>query len=69
MQHDGERRRDVNKFAIHLDVVARVGFYAEVSASLTVDSDAALSDQFVTVPARSKTSCGKEPIKTHNRDS
>ena len=41
MQHDSEGRRDVNKFAIHFDMIALVGLRAEVSAGFTVDSDAA----------------------------
>ena len=62
VQHDGERRRDVNKFAIHLDVVARVRLRAEVSASFTVDSDPARRDQFVAMPTRSDTGSGEEAI-------
>ena len=56
---------NVNKFAIHLDVVARVGLRAEVSAGFTVDSDPARRDQFVAMPARSETRSGKETIEAH----
>jgi hypothetical protein len=69
MQHDGERRGNVNKFAIHLDVVARVGLRTEVSAGFTVDRDPARRDQFVAVPARSDARRGEETVQAHNRDS
>jgi hypothetical protein len=62
VQYDGERWRDVNKFAIHLNVVARVGLRAEVSTGFTVDSDAARRDQFITMPTRSDTRCGEETV-------
>jgi hypothetical protein len=62
MQHDGERRGDMNKFAIHLDVVAHVGLRAEVSARFTVDSDQSRRDQFIAVPARSNARRGEETI-------
>jgi hypothetical protein len=62
VQHDSERRRDVNKFAIHLDVVACVGLRAEVGADLTVDSDPARGDQFIAMPTRSDTRSGEEAI-------
>jgi hypothetical protein len=65
VQHDGERGGKVNKFAIHLDVVARAGLCAEVSAGLTIDSDPACGDQFVAMPARSDTRSGEIAIKTH----
>ena len=59
----------MNKFAIHLDVVARVGLGAKVSAGFTVDGDPARRYQFVTMPTRSKTRRGKETIEAHSRDS
>jgi hypothetical protein len=62
VQHDGERRGEMNKFAIHLDVVARVGLCAEVSTRFTVDSDQSRRDQFIAVPARSDTGRGEETI-------
>lgn len=62
VQHDGEWRRDVNKFAIHLDVVAPAGLRAEVSAGFTVDSDPARRDQFIAMPTRSDTRSGEEAI-------
>jgi hypothetical protein len=65
VQHDGERRRDVNKFAIHLDVVAAARLRAEVGAGFTVDSDPARGDQFIAMPARSDTGSGEEAIKAH----
>ena len=58
----GEWRRDVNKFAIHLDVVAPAGLRAEVSAGFTVDSDPARRDQFIAMPTRSDTRSGEEAI-------
>ena len=65
MQHDGEGWRDVNKFTVHLDVVALAGLRAEVSAGLAVDSDPARCDQFIAMPTRSDTRSGKKTIKTH----
>ena len=62
VQHNSEWRRDVNKFAIHLDVVAPAGLRAEVSAGFAVDSDLARCDQFIAMPARSDTSSGEEAI-------
>jgi hypothetical protein len=67
VQHDGKRWRDVNMFAVHLNVVALAGLRAEVSAGLTVDSDAARRNQFITMPARSDTGRGEETIKAHKR--
>jgi hypothetical protein len=65
VQHDGERRRDVNKFAIHLHVVARVGLHAEVNTGFTVDSDPPGRDQFIAVPTRSDTGSGEEAVQAH----
>jgi hypothetical protein len=62
VQHDGERRRDMNKFAIHLNMVALAGLRAEVSAGFTVDSDPARLDQFIAMPTRSDTGGGEETI-------
>src|SRR6266496_1364126 len=62
VQHDGERRGNVNKFAIHLDVITRVGFCAEVSAGFTVDSDLSRCNQFIAMPARSDTGCSEKAI-------
>jgi hypothetical protein len=62
VQHNGQWRRDVNKFAIHLDVVAPAGLRAEVSAGFTVDSDPARRDQFIAMPTRSDTRSGEEAI-------
>lgn len=53
----------MDQFAIHLDVVASVGFCAEVSTNLTVDSDLTGRDQFIAMPARSQTRGGEEAIK------
>jgi hypothetical protein len=62
VQHNGEQRRNVNKFAIHLHVVARAWLRAEVSAGFAVNSDPARRDQFIAVPARSKPRRGEETI-------
>ena len=62
MQHNGQWRRDVNKFAIDLDVVALARLGAEVSASFTVDSDPARRDQFIAMPTRTDTRSGEEAI-------
>src|SRR5438093_9001679 len=47
VQHDGERRGDVNEFAIQLYVVACARLRAEVSAGFTVDSDPVSGDQLI----------------------
>jgi len=52
----------VNKFAIHLYVVANVRFCAEVSTGFTINSDLSRCDQLVAVPARSQTRSGEEAI-------
>lgn len=62
MEHDGERRRDPNKFAIHFDVVAPAGLRAEVSAGFTVNSDPARRDQSIAAPARSHAGRGEKTI-------
>src|SRR4029434_10682898 len=62
VQHDGQWRRDVNKFAIHLDVVAPAGLRTEVSTGFTVDSDLARRDQFIAMATRSDTGPGEETI-------
>jgi hypothetical protein len=59
MEHDGERRCGINKFAIHLHVVTRAWLCAKVGADLTVDSDPARSDQSIAIPARSDTRGGE----------
>ena len=69
VQHDRERRSDVNKFAIHFDVIAPAGLRAEVRAGFTVDSDPPRRDQFIAIPARSDTGCGEKTVEAHNRDS
>src|SRR4051812_28714377 len=66
VQDDGEWRRDVNKFAIYLDVVARAGLHAKIGARFTIDCHPARSDQFVTMPARANTRSGEEAIKAHS---
>ena len=44
MQHDGERRANVDKFAIHLDVIARPRLRAEIGADRAVDRDSTRRD-------------------------
>ena len=56
----------MNKFAVHLDVVARVGLCTEVCAGSTVDGNAPRCDQFITMPARSDSGRGEETIKAHS---
>ena len=68
MQHDGKRRRNVNEFAIDLDVVATAGLGAEISAGFTVYRDLAGCDQFIAMPARSDTRGRQEAIKAHDRE-
>jgi hypothetical protein len=48
----------VNKFPIHLDVIARIGLCAEVGADLTIDTDSAGGDQFIAMATRSDTRSG-----------
>ena len=59
----------MNKFAVHLDMVAGVGLCAEVTAGFTVDRDTSGRNQFVAVPARSNTGRGKKTVEAHDRDS
>jgi hypothetical protein len=42
---------------------------SQFCAGFTVDGDPARFYQFVTMPTRSKTRCGKETIEAHCRDS
>ena len=65
VQHDRQRWRNVNHFAVYLHVVARVWLCAEVSTGFAVDRDLARCDQFIAMPPRSDTGRGKETIKTH----
>jgi hypothetical protein len=44
VQHDGERRSNADKFAIHLDVIARPRLHTEISADFAVNGDATRSD-------------------------
>jgi len=70
VQHDRERRSDVNKFAIHFDVIAPAGLRAEVRAGFTVDSDPPQTRfNSSQIPTRSDTGCGEKTVEAHNRDS
>jgi hypothetical protein len=62
VQHDGERRGNMNKFAIHLDVVARARLSTEIGADLAVDGDTTRRNQLIAVPTRSDTGSGEEAI-------
>jgi hypothetical protein len=67
VQHDGECRSDVDKFAIDFDVIARVRLCAEICADLTVNSDATRRDQVITMSPRTDPSGSKEAIETQSR--
>ena len=69
MQHDSERRSNVNQFAVDFNVIAYAGLRTEVGARLAVNRNLAGRDQFIAMPARSKTGRGEEPIKAHDRES
>jgi hypothetical protein len=44
MEHDGERRSNTDKFAIHFDVIARLRLHTEIGAAFTVNGDATRRD-------------------------
>jgi hypothetical protein len=64
MQHDGEYRSDVDKFAIDFDVITHIRLCAEVCADLTVDSDATGGDQFITMSPRTNTGSGEKTVQS-----
>jgi hypothetical protein len=69
VEHDGERRGDLNKFAINLNVVTRGALRTEIGADLPVDRHATGRNQFIARPARSNAGRGEETIEAHDRDS
>ena len=69
VQHDGDRRGDVKKFAINFNVVTRAGLRTEIGANFPVDRHPTRRNQFIARPARSDAGRGEEPIEAHDRDS
>jgi hypothetical protein len=65
VQHDGESGSGTNKFGVDFDVVVRGWLCAEVCADLTVDSDATLRDQLITMSPRTNAGSGEEAIQAH----
>ena len=65
VQHDRQRRINMNKFAVHFYVISRGRLRAEVRANAAVDRDASSSDQLIAMPAGTDSSRGKEAIETH----
>jgi hypothetical protein len=55
MQHNCKRWSDVNKFAIHFDVVAGARLRTEICTNLAVNGDAPRGDQLVATAAGTKT--------------
>ena len=62
MQHDRQRRIDMQQFAIHFHVIGCCWSRAKVSADLAVNRDAARGDQFIAMTARTDASGGEETI-------
>ncbi len=67
VQHDGESGSGTNKFGVDFDVVVRGWLCAEVYADFTVDSDATLRDQLITMSPRTDPSGSKEAIETQSK--
>ena len=65
VQHDGESGSGTNKFGVDFDVVVRARLSAEVCADFTVDSDATLRDQLITMSPRTNAGSGEEAIQAH----
>jgi hypothetical protein len=65
VQHDGESGSGTNKFGVDFDVVVRARLSAEVCADSTVDSDATLRDQLITMSPRTNAGSGEEAIQAH----
>ena len=55
----------MNQFAVHFDMIARGRLRAEIGADFAVDSDAAGSNQFITMTPRADASRGEETIESH----
>ena len=67
MQHDGKRWGRANKFAIHLDVVARAGLRAEIGADFALNGNPTCCDQFIALPARSDARSGEVAIEAQEK--
>ncbi len=65
VQHDRERRFDMNQFAVHFDMIARTRLRAKINADFAVDSNAARSNQLITMTPRTDASSGEEAIEAH----
>ena len=68
MQHDIEPALAVDEFAVDFDVIALARLRAEVRADSAVDRDAPGCDQFVAMPPRTETGCGKETVQAHGEE-
>jgi hypothetical protein len=55
----------MDKFAVHLHVIALAGLDAEVGARLSVEGDASGLDQLIAMTARADAGGGEETVKTH----
>ena len=65
MEHEVEPALGVDQFAIDLDVVAVAGVDAEIGADLAVDRNPAGRDQFIAMPPRTDSGCGKKTVQAH----
>jgi hypothetical protein len=67
VQHDGKGRSGTNKFAIDLDVLVLARLCAEVCTDSSVDGNATLSDQLITMSPRPNTGSGEEAVEAQDR--
>jgi len=65
MQHDGERRIEMEEPAIDFDVIAAGWLRAEVGADFAVNGDTPGCDQFVAFSPRTDASSGQVAIEAH----
>ena len=65
VQHDRERRIEMQQPAIDFNVIARGRLRAEVGADLAVNHHASSCDQFVAMTARTDASGGEVAIEAH----
>lgn len=65
MQHDCERRIDMDQFAVDFNVIARRRLDAEVRADPPVNGDTPCRDQFIAVPTRTDARGCEEAVEAH----
>src|SRR4051794_17755497 len=65
VQHQVEPALRVDQFAIDFDMVALAGLNTEIGADPAVDGNPAGRDQFIAMPPRTDTGCGKKTVEAH----